>query len=251
MGNGNLLTRLKNWRLLPPRDREFYALFEETTKTVVEGSVVLSELFTSEGSLRAERATRIETLLSRCGQITEQISQLVQHSQQPPFDRGEITEFAVKATRILRFINHAANRFVIYDMPSSDSEMRELSVLIREACDQLNRAVLTLAHDRKLDAYCRAIELLEGKADEVYHGGLRRRFQEIRGDSRDLMTRIDELNEPATADMLLPLIAANVQYTRHVAVFFILRQVYAELERAIDACTDLGATVKRMVSSNV
>lgn len=251
MGNGNLFQRFKNWRLLPPRDQEFYGLFEETAATVVEGSMVLSELFTSEGSMRSERATRIDTLLSRCGQITESINQLVQHAQQPPFDRGEIPEFAAKATRILRFMNHAANRFVVYDMPSSDSEMRELSVLIREACDQLQRAVLALSKDRKIDAYCRAIELLEGKADEVYHGGLRRRFQEIRKDSRDLMARIDDLEEPVAGELLLPLIAANVQYTRHVAVFFILRQVYAELERAIDACTDLSATLKRMVSSNV
>ncbi len=108
-----------------------------------------------------------------------------------------------------------------------------------------------MPHDRKIEPYFRAVDHLETQADEIYHEGLRRRFQEIRADRQNLENRIKQFESSESAGEMLPIIKANVEYTRHTAVFFILRQVYEELERSIDACTELTGTLRRLVAENV
>jgi uncharacterized protein Yka (UPF0111/DUF47 family) len=245
------LKRLKNIRLLPPREKEFYIKFNEMADTVLESSEFLIKLFEARASERPELEIAIATRITRINQMASSLENLLRTAQQPPFGRSEISEFSDGATRIVKYIEHAANRFVVYDFPSSDKEMREMAPLIREACVEIVNAVKALNKNRNLEPYLRAIDSLEGKADEIYHEGLRRRFREIRVDHARLDTQIKHISPEAACKELLPIITANVEYTRHVAVFFALRQVYAELERAIDACTDLAAILKRMVAANV
>ncbi len=245
------LKRLKNIRLLPPKDKEFYKIFDEMAANVLNASELLIKLFEAKPHERPEVEIGIATRVTRCDVMASSLENLLRAAQQPPFGRAEISEFSDGATRIVKYINHAANRYMVYDFPSSDKEMREMAPLIREACAEIVRAVNSLHKNRQLEPFTRAIDTLEGKADEIYHGGLRRRFREIREDHAHLHVQIKQVSPEATCLDLLPIIQANVEYTRHVAVFFALRQVYAELERAIDACTDLSAILKRMVATNV
>jgi uncharacterized protein Yka (UPF0111/DUF47 family) len=243
--------RLRNVRLLPPRDKEFYEIFDEMVSSVLEAGDILIKLFEAKMQERGELEVGIATRVTRCDQIASSLADLLQSAQQPPFERTDISEFSDGASRIIKYISHAANRFVIYDFPTSDKEMREMASLVREACGEIDKAVKSLQRNRNLEPFSKAIDLLEGKADEIYHGGLRRRFQEIREDRLRVDVQIKQAPREINCEDLLPIIAANVEYTRHVAVFFALRQVYAELERAIDACTDLSAILKRMVTTNV
>lgn len=251
MKNNGLFGRLRRMRILPPRDEEVYSHFERLSDTVAEAAFLLTELFGAESRNGQELAYQIENCLTKCLQLGESVADTLARAQQPPFARSDVAQFANNCVSIVKYINHAANRYVIYDIPSSDKEMRELGAIIREAGDHIVEAVKSLRKDRKIEPFSRAVDQLETRADEIYHGGLRRRFQEIRGDRSDLETRL--LSAPKTADTqaIVELISANVEYTRHVAVFFILRQVYAELERAIDSCTDATDTLKRMVAENV
>lgn len=251
MGIAGMFNRIKQIRLLPPRDQEFFELFEKLVDTAAESSHWLTELFNSDVKGGQEIATRIETCLTKCLQIEETIEVLLLRAQQPPFARTEIGQFANDTLRIVKYINHAANRYVIYDIAYSDKEMRELGIIIKEATEQIVEAVKSLRHKRNIEPFARAVDQLETRADEIYHGGLRRRFQEIRKDRSLLESKINETPTSASAESVIQLISANVEYTRHVAVFFILRQVYAELERAIDSCTDATDTLKRMVADNV
>jgi uncharacterized protein len=250
MGIWDLLKKVKNIRLLPPRDKEFYVLFHEMAETLVKASNMLVTLFEVSQQERDETEVKIGNYLIRCGQISESLTLLLRNAQQPPFGRAEISDFSDGALRIIKYIHHAANRYVVYDFPSSDKEMRELAPIIVEACKEIAKAVATLEKNRNLDPYFKAVDILEDKADAIYHEGLRRRFHEIREDRTDLEQQLNSISDNPTGEDLLSLISDNVEYTRHVAVFFILRQVYAELERSIDACTDLMGILKRMVSGD-
>ena len=251
MGSVKLVNRVRNWRLLPPKEGTFYKYFDEISETLTEGSSKLIELFTAQVQDRQVIGVEIENCLTRMSRTGEQIEDLLRRAHQPPFDRSSISQFSDDSFRIMKHINHAANRYLIYYFPSSDKEMRELAPIIKEACDEIAKAVKTLPKNRVLDPYCRSIDRLETKADEIYHEGLRRRFHEIRTDRLNLETRIKANEDSTSVNEILPIISANVEYTRHTAVFFILRQVYEELERAIDACTEVAASLKRMVAENV
>jgi len=246
----SLLKRVRNWRLLPPADREFYDLFAEMSETLTEASSKLIELFDAPEGERPEISTRIETSFTRCSRVGEELEHLLQEAQQPPFDRTEISQFTYHTLRVMKYIKHAANRYVVYQFPFSDMEMRELAPLIFQACQEIEKAVKALPKNRQIDPFCRAVDNLEDKADDIYHEGLRRRFHEIRTDRMNLEAHIQDWGGGSAAD-LVPVLAEHVLYTRHVAIFFILREVYAELERAIDACTEVTATLKHMVAENV
>ena len=251
MTDHSLFGRLRRMRILPPRDEEVYSHFERISDTVAEAAFLLTELFNPERRNGQELAYQIENCLTRCSQLNESVEDTLARAQQPPFSRSDISQFANDCVHIAKFINHAANRYVIYEIPSSDKEMRELGAIIREACEHIVQAVKSLRRERRIDAFSRAVDQLETRADEIYHGGLHRRFQEIRSDRSNLESRIQKTPATAEPQAILDLISANVEYTRHVDVFFILRQVYAELERAIDSCTDATDTLKRMVADNV
>ena len=238
-------------RLLPPRDQEFYKLFDEMARSIAEASGYLIELFNAELPERPEIEVKIATCVTRCNQVSESLAHLLRVSQQPPFDRNDISLLSDHTLQVMKYIKHAANRYTIYDFPSSDKEMRELAPIFHEACQQIERAVHTLSKGRDISPFCNAIDKLESKADHIYHEGLHRRFKEIRRDRTSLEEKISEAEGKESAGLLLPIIRHNVEYTRHVAVFFILRQVYAELERGIDSCTDVAAALSRMVSENV
>lgn len=255
MGIGGLFKGIKNIRLLPPADKEFYEIFNELAATLIEASGKLIELFGARSGQREEIEIKISTCALRCDQIAASIEALLRVAQQPPFERSEISQFRDEMLRAMKYISHAANRYIVYDFPSSDKEMRELAPLIYEACVEISKAIKSLARDRDIEPFRLAVNQLEAKADDIYHEGLRRRFREIREDRAELESQIKKMTGETRTEItnrdLINLVADNVEYTRHVAVFFILRQVYAELERAIDACTDIAATLKRMVTSNV
>jgi uncharacterized protein Yka (UPF0111/DUF47 family) len=243
--------RIGSWRLLPPRDQEFYTLFDEMAHSIVEASGYLIELFDAELVDRPQIVAKITTCVTRCRQVGESLANLLQVSQQPPFDRNDISLMSDHILQVMKYIKHAANRYTIYDFPSSDKEMRELAPIFHEACQQIERAVQTLPKGRDIAPFCNAIDKLESKADGIYHEGLHRRFKEIRRDRTNLEEEIQAAEKDDSPKILLSIIKHNVEYTRHVAIFFILRQVYAELERGIDSCTDVAAALSRMVSENV
>jgi uncharacterized protein Yka (UPF0111/DUF47 family) len=252
---GRLFNKAKNIRLLPPRDTRFYNLFNELAETLVEASDELILLFGAPPEQRHEIERKIRACSIKMTRAVDSVEELLRTAQQPPFNRTEISELAVNMTKVMKYIKHAANRYVIYAFPTSDKEMRELAPVIKNACVEIANAIKGLHKDRKLESYCRAVEQFEKQADDIYHQGLARRFSEIRQDRIDTERMIEKLTKDSCAGCgfadLLKVEMSSLQYTRHVAVFFILREVYVELEKASDACTDVTSCLRRMVSENV
>jgi|GEM_PF-1435337 len=250
-----LWSKIKNIRLLPPKDKKFYDLFNQMAEHNVQASGNLIELFKAPDNRRREIEELIHNDFIMCSKISNSIEELLRTSQQPPFERPEIMELTLNLTRVIKFIKHAANRYVIYNFPSSDKEMRELAPVIHNSCMEIKTAIKELPHNRQLSTFYNTIIRYEIQADLIYHEGLSRRFAEIRQNRIDAEKMIDSLssgnpNDCSSSD-LLAVDRFVVQYVRHVAIFFILREVYVELEKATDACTDVAASLKRMVSINV
>ncbi len=249
------LARVKNIRLLPPKDSRFYGLFNEMADIIVEASRDLVKIFNAPINERQEIEAAIHAKFVKCGRIHDQVEALMHAAHQPPFERPEIMDLTHNLMRIVKYIKHAANRYVLYNFPTSDKEMRELAPIINNACQEIAAALKELPRNRKIDSYFDTITRYEIKADSIYHQGLGRRFAEIRQNRLDCEKMIDDLCAPEAracekAD-LLNINRSLVQYTRHVAIFFILREVYVELEKASDVCTDVATCLKRMVSGNV
>ncbi len=255
IARNSLWSKIKNIRLLPPKDKKFYELFNQMAEHNVQASVNLIELFKAPDRDRREIEESIHNRFIMCTKVSNSVEELLRVSQQPPFERSEIMELTLNLTRVIKFIKHAANRYVIYNFPSSDKEMRELAPVIHNACLEIQNAVRDLPHNRRLSTFYNTITRFEIQADLIYHEGLSRRFAEIRQNRIDAEKMIDSLcsgnPEDCSFSDLLAVDRFIVQYVRHVAIFFILREVYVELEKATDACTDVAASLKRMVAVNV
>lgn len=253
--NGGLLAKIKNIRLLPPKDKRFYDLFNQMAEQNVLASDYLVKIFKAPEKERGEIEESIHSCFVRCSKISGQVEELLITAQQPPFERSEIMELVINLTRVIKFIKHAANRYVIYNFPTSDKEMRELAPVIHNSCLEIQTAIRELPHNRRLEAFYDTIVRYEIQADSIYHQGLGRRFAEIRQNRIDTEKMIDSLcggnRDDCSPSELLSVDRSIVQYTRHVAIFFILREVYVELEKATDACTDVATSLKRMVTVNV
>jgi uncharacterized protein Yka (UPF0111/DUF47 family) len=252
---GRIFSKARNIRLLPPRDARFYVLFGEMAETLIETSSELITIFSTPIERRHEIERRIHAASIRGTRIVDSMEDLLRIAQQPPFDRADIAELMDGMFKVLKYIKHASNRFVIYNFPSSDKEMRELAPNIHNACLEIANAIKSLPRNRKIESHCHAVERYEKEADDIYHQGLGRRFAEIRQNRFDTEKMIDLLCETAGKDYnpldILAVERSTLQYTRHVAIFFILRELYVELEKASDSCTGVTVCLKRMVSTNV
>ncbi len=251
----SLFSRIKNIRLLPPRDSRFYELFTEMGEIIYETSGDLVKIFNAPISERQEIEEAIHSRFIKCGRLSDSTEDLLNIAQHPPFERPDIMELTRNLMRVVKFIKHAANRYVIYNFPTSDKEMRELAPVINLACQEIATTIKRLQHNRNLDSFYYTITRFEIQADNIYHQGLSRRFAEIRQDRIDTEQLIDNLGKSegreCTSADILRVNKSIVEYTRHVAIFFILREVYEELEKASDACTHVAATMRRMVAGNV
>ncbi len=267
---GKLLSKLGRIRLLPPKDKHFYQIFNQMTEVLVEASDLVMNLVrdhqADSGQSLAQRLKRMET---ECDGLVSRTITLLDESPQPPFDRDDITHLMKVLDDVMDWMERFASRFVIYQLSvnneASHERLIQLADIVQASCRQLREAVSRLPRNRDVEDLCIAIHGLEAQADEIHHGSLSvgvSRIHEqqisIETDLADLLEAIKKGDDAVSPEQMaggvsrLILVAqANRQLTLRVFDFIILQEVYKALEQASDASVDVAITIRRMVMKNV
>lgn len=269
--------------LLPPRDAEFYTLFERMGTTLVAGSGALIELLGAEDAARAHRlGERVKQFETECDGILRQTVTLLDAAQQPPFDRDEISHLIKTLDDIMDWMERFANRFVLYRPAIDDpgiEQLRELAAVVDVACKEV-LAALQCMHRRRRDVnnHCVAIHEMEAQADEIHHAALARGFNLVENLFNEAAeSLIQSRSAPAAALSAAagspgplgpggggPAAGGGAVNGPHVLVlrevydiqramfrFANLRELLKALERASDAGDTVATILRRMVISNV
>jgi predicted phosphate transport protein (TIGR00153 family) len=193
---------------LIPREKKFFALFEQGTQNAVKIAQQLKDMVYIWENVK-ERVGVITDLEHQGDAITHQIFEQLHRSFITPFDREDIALLAHSLDDVTDFIHAAADAMLLYKVERPTNKAKELVDIVVQAVAEVERAVSEI-HDRisrkQLLNRCVEINRLENIGDSVYRSAMAELFD-------------------GSADM-----AGLIKW----------REIYNHMESVIDRCEDIA-----------
>ena len=193
---------------LIPREKKFFAFFEQSTQNAVKIARQLKDMVYIWENLK-ERMGIIHDLEHQGDAITHQIFEQLHRSVITPFDREDIALLAHSLDDVTDFIYAAADAMLLYKIERPTNRAKELVDIVVQAVSEVEGAVSEI-HDRigrkQLLQRCVEINRLENTGDRV----LRSAMAELFDDSADF--------------------AGLIKW----------REIYEHMESVIDRCEDIA-----------
>lgn len=201
---------------LIPRDIRFFDLFSATGKNVADATSRLKDLVDNFDRLD-ERIAEIQALEKQGDDLDRQINQRLEAAFVAPFDREDIHELTVRLDDVVDFVQAVGESLVIYDVQQPTEECRVLSGILADQGVELAAALHKLEKMKGLNGHLERIHELEHRADGISRAAIARLFRE----NHDPLEVIK------------------------------WRELYLELENAIDGAEDAAEAIERMIHKRV
>ena len=199
-----------SFRLLP-KDVKFFDLFVADGENLDAAATRLHQMV-SEYTDLDRHVEEIQRLEKAGDHIDRQITQRLEDAFVTPFDREDIHDLTVRLDDVVDGIQAAAETFVIYAIAKPTDEARELTRILAAQGVELLAALRKLDGLKGLETHLERVHDLEHEADALSRAAVGRLFRE----STD---PIDVIK---------------------------WRDLYRELEDAIDAAEDAAEAIERM-----
>ncbi|MDH5243288.1 MAG: DUF47 family protein [Chloroflexota bacterium] len=199
-----------SFRLLP-KDVRFFDLFTADGENLHAAAHALHEMVSNYDRLD-ERVTEIQRLEKVGDDIDRQITRRMEDAFVTPFDREDIHELTVRLDDVVDGIQATAETFIIYRIERPTEEARELSRILAAQSVELLAALRKLDGLKGLDPHLELVHDLEHEADGISRAAVGRLF-------RDGTDALDVIK---------------------------WRDLYRELENAIDAAEDAAEAIEKM-----
>ncbi len=155
-----------------PKDKKFFPLFEQDSANLIVMARRLTEAVNTEDiTRRNELFKEIENLEHVGDEITHQIHLELSKNFITPFDREDIHQLASAIDDIADYIHGSASRMFLYKVTVITQPIKELSELILQACQDLDKAIRELRdlkNIRNIADSCVRINSIENQADYVF-----------------------------------------------------------------------------------
>lgn len=199
-----------SFRLLP-KDVRFFDLFVADGENLHAAAHALHEMVSSYDRLE-ERIVEIQRLEKVGDDIDRDISRRLEDAFVTPFDREDIHELTVRLDDVVDGIQATAETFVIYGIEQPTAEAIDLTRILAGQSVELLAALRKLDGLKGLESHLELVHELEHEADALSRSAVARLFRE----SKDPLDVIK------------------------------WRDLYRELENAIDAAEDAAEAIERM-----
>ncbi len=198
------------FRLLP-RDVRFFELFVADGENLQAAAARLAEMLESYDDLDA-RVAEIQRLEKRGDELDRSITKKLEDAFITPFDREDIHELVGRLDDVVDGIQATAETFIIYDVEKPTEAAKQLARILAAQSDQLVEALRKLDGLKDLDANLQAVHDLEHEADGLSRSAVAQLFRS----GTDALEVIK------------------------------WRDLYRELENAIDSAEDAAEAIERM-----
>ena len=193
---------------LIPRERKFFALFEQSTQNAVKIAQQLKDMVHIWENVR-ERVGIMNDLEHEGDAITHQIFEQLHRSVITPFDREDIALLAHSLDDVSDFVHEAADAMLLYKVANPTNRAKELVDIVVQVVVEVEKAVSEI-NDRigrkHLMERCVEINRLENVGDSVFRSAMAELFD----DSTDFPGLIK------------------------------WREIYTHMESVIDRCEDIA-----------
>jgi predicted phosphate transport protein (TIGR00153 family) len=199
-----------SFRLLP-KDVRFFDLFVADGENLEAAATRLHQMVSTYTDLD-RHVEEIQRLEKEGDRIDREITQRLEDAFVTPFDREDIHELTVRLDDVVDGIQAAAETFVIYAIEEPTDEARDLTRILAAQSVELAAALRKLDGLKDLQSHLDRVTELEHEADALSRAAVGRLFR----DGQDAIEVIK------------------------------WRDLYRELENAIDAAEDAAEAIERM-----
>lgn len=200
---------------LIPREKKFFVLFEQGAQNALKIARQLKDMLQTWEDIQ-ERVSVITALEHEGDAITHQIVAELHRTFVTPFDREDIAMLANSLDDITDFIHSAADAMSLYNIERPTEKAKEMVDVAVEAITEVTKAVSEIEgridKDRVLK-YCVEINRLENVGDTLYRSAMAELF-------------------------------ANCADFAHIIKW---REIYEDIENAIDRCEDVANILEGVV----
>jgi uncharacterized protein Yka (UPF0111/DUF47 family) len=203
---------------LLPRKTEFFALFSRHAELCVDGARLLRELLHKPVGAE-ERATRIRQVEHDADAVCQRTMEALHATFVTPLERGDIHLLSSRLDDIMDHIEATASRLWLYEIASATPEALEMGENLVRAAEAVKNAVDALGQGMdpaRMRELCGKIKQVEKENDRVLRRATARLFKQEH-DARALIK---------------------------------WKEIYEDLEGAVDRCEDVGNIVEGVVIEN-
>ncbi|MEB2343772.1 MAG: DUF47 family protein [Deltaproteobacteria bacterium] len=205
-------------RRLLPKKPQFFDLFSQHAALAVQGAAMLAELLAKPDDAE-EQATRIRAVEHEADAVCQTTMELLRSSFVTPIERGDIHDLASRLDDILDLVEEAARCVWLYEIHFSRPEALEMAQHLVDATHATKALVDALAQrvtPARAEELARAVKQVEKQNDRLLRSATARLFAE----EQDAKTLIK------------------------------WKEIYAQLEAAIDRCEDVANLIEGVVLEN-
>jgi len=166
-------------RLLP-HDASFFTFFEQQGKKTVEGCRAFLAMVEEANNLQSH-AQRVKQIEHECDDITHAVVEQLHKTFITPIDRNDIYRLITKMDDIMDFVEAAADRLALYEIPTMTKEVGELARCLVSSAEHVLGAVTSIRNLKRPNGileHCIEINRLENVADQLLRSALARLFRE-------------------------------------------------------------------------
>ena len=201
---------------LIPRDIKFLDLFADSGRNLAAAAERLKDLVDNFDRLD-ERISEIQALEKEGDRIDDEINRRLEAAFVAPFDREDIHDLTVRLDDVVDFIQAVGESMSIYDVRQPTSDSRLLAGILAAQGSELATALVKLDKMKGLGPHLERIHELEHQADGISRAAIGRLFRENH-DPLDVIK---------------------------------WREIYLQMENAIDAAEDAAEAIERMIHKRV
>ena len=206
------------WSKLLPKKPEFFALFSQHARLCVEGARLLEQLLREPKSAHA-RVAEIHTVEHQADAVCQQTMETLHRSFITPIERSDVHQLSSQIDDVMDHIEAAAQCVALYEIVEPMPEVIEMAQNTLRATQAMQALVDALGQgidSERMRELGRAVKLVEKENDRVLRRAMARLFKEQ-----------DD-----------PLLIIK------------WKQIYEDIETAVDRCEDVANIIEGVVLEN-
>ena len=203
---------------LIPKEFGFFDLFDKLAACGVESSQVFVEMLDSYGDLPA-KVRRLREIEHQADEISHHAMEMLHKTFVTPMDRDQIHRLVSHMDDVIDLTDSAGRRLVMYEVAAPTPELKELAGVLHRATVEIRKAVGMLRNLKKAKGIaecCIEINKLENDGDHIRDAVVAKLFKE----------------ETDAIEILK------------------WKEIYEDVETAIDRCEDVADVIEGVVLEN-
>lgn len=204
-------------KLLAPKNKIFYELFEKSADNVKQmGQLLTQAIGEPDFDQRQGIITKMEDVEHANDELTHLLFTELGRNFITPFDREDIHYLASALDDIADYIFATAKKINFYRVNPNDIGMQKLSEIILQSCNEVRKAVGELRNMKNMRLITESlvkINSLENEADDIFDMSIERLFA-IEPDAKEVIKK---------------------------------REIYQVMETATDKCEDAANVIESII----